>query len=398
MKKLFNDGLLSVIVLELMIGGSGRFLEFGSVTARMLLYALAIIYSLLLFFKENVVKKYYINLNILFFILSFFSVLIGLFNQADPNLIWEDLKQISYFPMIIFFSIVINSYTQVIKISYLIKLSAVVLLVSYLSVLLALQLGVIPFNVLYDFLSESDQIFFRGELGFFYKGFVVLCVGLFFFILEKPILSKIMGGFMFMGILLTFTRGLIYSTIVIFAAYLAYFNLKTKNLLNIMLLIVLPSVIAVPILSLFLETLGDKSESDSVRIENIQQVLDGIDSTSFFIGHGFGVGVKIRPVHMEISYLEIFHKQGVLGLIFWAFILLILIIKFTSACRHGNNLIATPFFLSSILVFIQSLTNPYLNNPIGMSMILISIVCLDVLSKCSYSEETNEKQRLHGHI
>ncbi|MBS9383922.1 MAG: hypothetical protein HEQ24_06640 [Dolichospermum sp. BR01] len=398
MKNLFNDGLLSVIVLELMIGGSGRFLEVGSVTARMLLYVLAMIYSLFLFARGTVINKYYINLTILFFILSSFSLLIGLFNHADPNLIWEDLKQLLYFPMIIFFSIVINTYAKVVKVSYLIKLSSIVLLVSYLSVLLAVQLGVIPFNVLYDFMSDSDQFVFRGETGFVYRGFIVLCFGVFFFVLEKHILSKIMGGFMFIGIVLTFTRGFIYSTILVLVSYLAYFNLKTKNLLNVILLIMLPSVIAASFLSWFLETLGDKGESDSVRLENIQQVLDGIDNTSFFIGHGLGVGVEIRPVHMEISYLEIFHKQGVLGLIFWTCILLILIIKFTSACRHGNNLIATSFFLSSIFVFIQSLTNPYLNNPIGMSIIIISIVCLDVLSKYSNSEETNENQRLHGHI
>lgn len=390
MKKLFNDGLLYVIVLELMIGGSGRFLEIGSVTARMLLYVLAMIYSLFLFFRGTVINKYYINLTILFFILSLFSSLVGLFNHADLSLIFEDFKQILYFPMIIFFSIFINSYTQVVQVSYLIKLSAVVLLVSYLSVLLALQLGVIPFNVLYDFLSDSDQIFFRGDVSFFYKGFIILCVGVFFFVLEKPILSKIMGGFMFIGIVLTFTRGFVYSTILVLASYLAYFNLKTKNLLNIILLIMLPSVIASSFLSWFLETLGDKGESDSVRLENIQQVLDEVDNTSFFIGHGLGVGVEIRPVHMEISYLEIFHKQGVLGLIFWTCILLTLIIKFTSACRHENNLIATSFFLSSIFVFIQSLTNPYINNPIGMSIIIISIVCLDVLSKYSNSAETNE--------
>ncbi|HCQ23441.1 MAG: hypothetical protein AN481_02530 [Aphanizomenon flos-aquae LD13] len=398
MKNLFNDGLLSVIVLELMIGGSGRFLEVGSVTARMLLYILAMIYSLFLFFRGTVINKYYINLTILFFILSLFSSLVGLFNHADLSLIFEDFKQILYFPMIIFFSIFINSYTQVVKVSYLIKLSAVVLLASYLSVLLALQLGIIPFNVLYDFLSDSDQFFFRGETGFFYKGFIMLCIAVFFFVLEKPILSKIMCGFMFIGIVLTFTRGFIYSTILVLAAYLAYFNLKTKNLLNIILLIILPSVIAPSFLSWFLETLGDKGESDSVRLENIQQVLDGVDNTSFFIGHGLGVGVEIRPVHMEVSYLEIFHKQGVLGLIFWICILLILIMKFTSACKNGNNLIATSFFLSSIFVFIQSLTNPYINNPIGMSIIIISIVCLDVLSKYSNSEETNENQHLHGHI
>ena len=116
MKKLFNDALLYVIVFELMIGGSGRFLEVGSVTARMLLYLVAMIYSLFLLFRGICIKKYYIKLIIIVFVLSLFSSLVGSFNNAEPSLIFEDLKQISYFPMIIFFSIFINSYDKVIKI------------------------------------------------------------------------------------------------------------------------------------------------------------------------------------------------------------------------------------------------------------------------------------------
>lgn len=391
MKNLFNNGLLSIIVLELMIGGSGRFLEIGPVTARMILYTIALIYSLFLVVRGTFIKKYYVKLTILVFVLSLFSSLVGSFNHADPYLIFEDLKQVSYFPMIIFFSIFINSYDKVLKISYLIKLSAIVLLASYLLVLSALLLGIIRFDVLYEFLSEYDQVFFRGEAGFFfYKGFIVLCLGVFFFLLEKTFFSKIMGGLMFLGVVLTFTRGFIYSTIVIFAAYLAYLNLKNKNLLNIISLIILPLAIAPLFLSWFVEALGSRDESDSIRLETIQQVLDSVDPISFFIGHGLGIGVPIRPIHMEISYLEIFHKQGVLGLAFWGLILFVLIIKFANACRYGNNLIATSFFLSSLFVFLQSLTNPYINNPIGMSIIIIALVCLDVLSKYSYSAETNE--------
>ena len=395
MKKLFNDALLYVIVFELMIGGSGRFLEVGSVTARMLLYLVAMIYSLFLLFRGICIKKYYIKLIIIVFVLSLFSSLVGSFNNAEPSLIFEDLKQISYFPMIIFFSIFINSYDKVIKISHLIKLSAIVLLAAYFAILFALQFGIIPFDLLYSSIAEYDQVFFREETGvFFYKGFIALCVGVFFFFLEKPNLSKIMSGLLFLGIVLTFTRGLIYSTIIVIAAYLGYVNLKKKKLFNIILLIVLTLVIGFSFLPWFLEALGSRYESDLVRLETIQQVFDVVNPISILIGHGLGIGVPIRSIHMEISYLEIFHKQGVLGLAFWALILFLLITKFVNACRYGNNLIATSFFLSSIFIFLQSFTNPYINNTIGISIIIIAIVCLDVLSKYSSSAETNDLDQI----
>jgi hypothetical protein len=33
-----------------------------------------------------------------------------------------------------------------------------------------------------------------------------------------------------------------------------------------------------------------------------------------------------------------------------------------------------PFLLSVVFIFFQSLTNPFVNNPIGLSMLLITIV------------------------
>lgn len=392
MKKKINQLLLSVILLELMIGGSGRFLEIGSITARMVLYVFALIYSLFLLFRIESIKKKYIYWSIVWLSLLAFYSLLGLFNNAELELIFEDFKQLSYFPMIVFFSLVINNYHNVIKVTHLIKLSAVILLAIYFAVLLALQLGFINFNDLYNFLSESDQFAFRGdiEIGFFYRGFIVLCIGLFFFLLENKISSKIISFLLFIGIILTFTRGFIYSTIMIILAYFAYLNLKKKNLITLIFWIILPSVIAPIFFSWFLGALGSKEESDSIRIEAIQQVLGDINPISLFIGHGFGTGVPIRPIHMEISYLEIFHKQGLLGLIIWASILFILIFNFQRACRYKNNMIARSFFLSSIFVFLQSVSNPYINNPIGMSIIIISMVCLDVLSNNSALENNYE--------
>ena len=57
--------------------------------------------------------------------------------------------------------------------------------------------------------------------------------------------------------------------------------------------------------------LGDRSQSDAGRIAQIKEVISMTSVLSSFIGNGFGIGIPSRPVHMEISYLEIFHKQGI---------------------------------------------------------------------------------------
>jgi hypothetical protein len=38
-----------------------------------------------------------------------------------------------------------------------------------------------------------------------------------------------------------------------------------------------------------------------------------------------------------------------------------------------------PFLLSSVFVLVESFTNPFVNNPIGMSMLVMSLACLAAL-------------------
>jgi O-antigen ligase len=82
---------------------------------------------------------------------------------------------------------------------------------------------------------------------------------------------------------------------------------------------------------------------------------------------------------MEIVYLEVFHKQGIVGLSFWGLVILLNWLLYRRAVKNNNFQRAAPFLLSVVLVYLQSLTNPYLNNPIGLTMISVSLVCLNLL-------------------
>jgi hypothetical protein len=141
--------------------------------------------------------------------------------------------------------------------------------------------------------------------------------------------------------------------------------------------------------------LGDRDFSDSGRRQQIEEVVDRVTLSSFFIGHGFGVGVPSRPVHMEISYLEIMHKQGLAGMLFWAGLLYLLFKKYRAAETTPWR---DAFFCGAVFVFFQSLTNQYMNNPIGLAMIMLALVCLDRLKKkqpvfrdTEYRDDSNQK-------
>jgi len=355
--------------------GGGRFVEIGPMTLRMVLFAAALIYS----FTIILIRR--LDSNLLAILLYFISTLllsalIGLFNGAELNLVFEDIKPLSYFLMILFFYITINNIQSVMLVVKTIKVSSIVLMTSYLATLIGLYIGFIDFNVLYNLLETAGEVSFRSETGFFYKGFLYLCVGCIFFIFSNKIFNKLIAFLLFISIILTFTRGFLLAMAVTFVVYFVFFAKKSFKSLSIISLLVFFVLMLTPI---FVTQLGDKSESNQVRLITYEQVKESTSLISVLFGHGLGIGVKERSIHMEVSYLEIFHKQGLIGLSFWILILLLILRSYSKIRNKSRRAIALPFVLSTILIYIQTATNPFLNNPIGMSMVLITLSVIRVL-------------------
>ena len=207
---------------------------------------------------------------------------------------------------------------------------------------------------------------------FFYEGFLYLCIGFFFHMITiRSLKDKIITILIYLSIVLTLSRGLILMTSVIFVFYI--FFISKKKWLKFFLFL-FGTIVFIYLLPIYLEAIGDKSASDQVRIDTFDQVIDRINIFTIFIGQGFGNGVPIRPERMEISYLEIFHKQGILGLSFWIMLLFLNFYFYNKIKNHRE--IALAFLLSVCFVYLQSLTNPFINNPIGISIITLSIVCM----------------------
>jgi hypothetical protein len=356
---------------ELVIGGGGRFLEIGSVTFRMIFFLIAILISFSIYVYRNRIKKDIVILIVSFSVLLLFSSAVGFANNAPIDLLLEDVKPLSFFYMILFFSLVINNLEDVKLVCKIIKHGAVFLSIAYIIVIVMLFYGYIDFGTFYDKQSAIGEIMFRGDSLFFYKGFLYLCIGFFFFLLSNAKYKSFFLILIFASIALTLTRGFIIFTALISCYYVFFIN-KGKTLKWIwgFGLFVLTFVGG----ALFVDSVGDRSDSDAVRYVQIDQVYDAIDPISIFIGHGFGIGVYDRPIHMENSFLEIFHKQGLLGIFFWMVLFGYTFLLYFKIKDIDYKKTALPFLLSIVFIFIQSLTNPFVNNPIGLSMLLITIV------------------------
>lgn len=369
-----------ILFMELFLMGSGRYFEVGPLTLRMILYFIAVSIAFLLYLHiSKIDKKVLTFLAIFIFILSF-SSLMGLLNGASPSFIMQDIKPLLFFLTILPFTLFINSLKSIVLISHLIKLSAFIMAMLYMLWLGLMFFGYLDFNSMHELLSsDSNDIMFRGadssEAGLFYKGFAYMCIGFIFFVYSKGYKNKTIALIILIAIILTFTRGFVVALVFAFT-YKSIVDYKKKKSLIFLGLTLIFLAIAIPY---YMANVGIKETSDAIRILQIHQVLDNVTFLSFFIGHGFGIGVDIRPHGMEISYLEIFHKQGIMGLLFWFSLLYLITINYINITEKTSLVIS--LFVGSLFIFMQSLTNPFINNPIGMSMILISFISLEFIQK-----------------
>ena len=63
----------------------------------------------------------------------------------------------------------------------------------------------------------------------------------------------------------------------------------------------------------------------------------------------------------------------------------------------GLRALAVPYLMSAALVYVVSLTNPFLTNPIGMSVVMIAMVAVRVINRSS-SKDLMEPCRVQYNI
>lgn len=373
--------LLTIMLIELILGGGGRFFKVGPLTVRMYLYFSAIPLALLLVVLRNRIDGPIALFAGMFGILLCTGVVLGYLNGAAMADIFEDVKPLSFFFSVFFMCQMIRTPEDIRKVTAIVRYSCLALGLAYILLVILLVIKVIGFLTLAEAVSPYDEVLFRGDGGlFFYKGFLYLGIGFFFFGTMKGAWNKVFAGTLLLATILTLTRGFLLATLLVYVCYLVFLH---RNKLVAFVTLALSALGAIMALPFYLQSIGDKTESDLYRKLQFQEVMARVDWISVWVGKGFGVGVPVRPVHMEIAYLEIFHKQGVLGLAFWLGLFGYICFLFLKLYRAGgaDRETAVPYFLAVLFTAFQSATNPYVNNPIGLSIVLLSLVVLVRLDK-----------------
>lgn len=410
--------LFVISLTELLVGGGGRLFEIGPFTLRMYLFGVtqAVVWWSIL---RGTVR---LNAHIWKWFgalagLTAVSAGIGWFNEAPLGAIFTDIKPLLYWANLLFYAQIIHSRERLELVKACFRWSSAMLAVAYLLVLLLWKFDIIYGWGMYLWALPTEELSFRGNLGFFYKGFIFLPIGIFFWLQEKIYYRKFIWVFLiYLAMLLTFTRGFWLIIFVIHLLYTIFYN--PKNVISwLAVVLMITSLWSVGLYvsqvpnqnfpelaafqqnsretykrkplkdwqrklgNMFSQGFEDRESSIIDRIIQVGEVIDAASPASILVGNGLGKGTDSRQIHMEISYLEIFHKQGLLGLGVWAGLFIALWRSFYK--RMGRSLRQIPFeddafvfFMAAAFMFAISFLNPFINAPMGLGMLAISLVCL----------------------
>lgn len=377
------ETLFTIASFELFVGGGGRLTPIGPFSLRMIFFGLCILswgFVSVLRRQPQDGQKLALVLVAAYFLAHFPAMLIGMAKGFEFASILTEAQQSLYWLTAPFFAMVLNKPDMTYKAAKLIQLAGVTLSLAYIAVISGLFLNILSFENIYFSFSESNEFFFRGTSFFFYKGFLYLGIALVFFLSLQEKYWKAKMLLVCSALILTLTRGFVLS-----ASVAIIFLLLAQRRWRPLLVTLIGVVIAFFLVWNYLPgmdelTSGRNDRSTSQRDEDLNYILENISPTTILFGEGFGSLINDRS-SIENTFLWALWKLGLGGFLFWLTPLAICFYFYSKVQRNGEHWrLACGYFFGVCLVYVQTATNPYLNNPIGLSFVIIAIFSLRTLS------------------
>jgi hypothetical protein len=376
-------GLFVVVALELFLGGGGRLVDLGPASLRMTLFGLALAASLVLLAGRRILDSgvtLAVSLVAGFVLVHAGPIAIGLLGGQAPAYVATDVKPLTFILIAPFFALCLGRRADVERAATLLRFAGLVLAITYLMIWAGLTLKLLPRIPVYDALTGTGEVMFRTETTFFYKGFLYLCIGVLFSVSAPGRLARFAAVPIVAALLLSMTRGLVMSAAV---GLLLMLSLRDRRAL--LLAIPFAAAILMSVLWVLPELNWAYAEqralSNSVRSADHLFFLERSTPFSLLFGAGFGTPLNGRAL-VENTYLWIVWKAGLPGLAVWLAPLAIATRDLRRAWRRPDNQrLAAAYWSAVVLVYVQTATNPFLTNPIGLSMVLVSVFSLHTLAR-----------------
>jgi O-antigen ligase len=382
------ETLFTISLLELFIGGGGRLLEVGPVTVRMILFALCLCASLIFAIRyPNKSGGIYLatSLVFLYLLLHGIPLLVGALKGHDLDIMLPEVQQSLYWLAAPFLALVLRSRDMVLRAATLVRVAGTVMAVGYISVVAGLALGQIDYPTLYTTLNDTGEFMFRTESFFFYKGFLYLGIAAIFFLAIPSRFSAACAAVVIIAMVMTLTRGFVLSTIFALLLMLTV-QRRWRNLGVALVALWGVAFLVFGYLPSQDESIAiSRGSSNDQRIEDFYYIVNNMNVGTLLFGEGFGALINNR-INIENTFLWAFWKLGIMGLLFWLLPLVLCLTYFARISRHSPHfMLACAYLFSTIAIYTQTMSNPYLNNPIGLSFVLVAVFSLRTLSKIKHA-------------
>jgi hypothetical protein len=180
-----------LFIFETCLGGSGGFIKLGGgLTLRKVNTFVALLISLFVIYQLKKVPRNIAYIFIAFVITLVIAVIIGFINYGYNPKIPENLLQQSFFLLLPFYSLFIRNEADIKIVVRILKFASLSIALIYLGVLGLIAIGVVSFLEVYQIMTTSTEFMGRGESAFWFKGFLYLCLGVFFLIQRKKLFSN----------------------------------------------------------------------------------------------------------------------------------------------------------------------------------------------------------------
>lgn len=375
--------LFTISLLELFIGGGGRLTAIGPVSLRMVLFAACLCATVvaMLFPRRRSDGVLLAMLLVLVYLLVHVAgLVVGAVYSGDGREMFTEFQQSLYWLAAPFFALMIQSEQDVHRYARVVQTAGVVLACLYLLVLVGLISRVLPLHLVRAVIGLSGEVSFRSGEFFIYKGFVYLGISIVFFVALRGSYWAPIATLITFALVFTFTRGFLLSTAASVLLMLCFQERWRAAVPALFLAVCAAFLIWEYLPSLDTSVLNSHDASTNARLQDLWYMIDHVTLKTFLIGEGFGSMINDRYL-IENTFLWALWKLGVAGLIFWVIPLVLCIYYYSKIPDRRTNPPANAYFFGTILVYLQTMINPYVNNPIGLSFVLLAMFSLRVLSR-----------------
>lgn len=420
------DILLYIIIADLVLGGAGRYIVIGGISARMFIFGITLIILVVQIFTTYKGRISYSKLYIpyiLLFISFGISTIIGLKNNIHSN-VWLTVSGYTYFLFFIYF--IQNVRSKDLAVRLFVFFNRLVVVLSCVSIFFYIMLFVygISYYALYNTPLINNGFGALGIMGtrlprVFLKCSVFIPMSLIYYISEylrkneKESRNLTAVVILFLGLLSTETIGfwitflfggliLIVAIrksikrrrlIILFAIFFC-FSLGYASFYKYASSVHINSYDNTPDATLqqniIAARLNTDDKSTSIKIEQAKVLLNA-SSDHIIFGNGLG---KIVPVNagathrlssrFEVMWLELLMNNGLFGVIAY-FALIIYIMKIIIFDISRNDVEVTNISINVsiglVMMVIINLSNPFLNNPIGIGYVILCASVANALNK-----------------